>query len=170
MEQPTTLPSEATVSNLFIVRDQLVMPDAELALLYGVELKQVLERVKRFRSRFPEDFMFQLSGEEYELLLQNAPQQTRRRNPPFVFTECGAVMLATILTGEQAEQATIFVIREFVAIRNLLLIQQELSQKLEDLETSYNAQFTDVFDALRQISNPDPNSRPPIGFNRPKKV
>ena len=129
------------------------MFDSDLGKIYGVTTSRLNEQVKRNLLRFPADFMFQLTKDEWaDLMSQNAiSNRGGRRKLPFVFTEHGALMLASVLNTAQAISASLQVVRVFVKIREIVSTNQELSQKLTVLETKYDSQFKEVFDALRQL-------------------
>jgi hypothetical protein len=144
------------------------MLDADLAVLYGVSTKRLNEQVRRNRSRFPDDFMFQLAAEEVRSLRSQiaTSKQGRggRRYAPLVFTEQGIAMLSTVLNSERAIQVNIEIMRAFVRLREMIATRKDLVRKLEALEKRYDAQFRVVFDAIRELMKPpEPNKRK-IGF------
>jgi len=150
---------------VYLIRGEKVMLDSDLAMLYGVETKRLNEQVKRNAGRFPADFMFQLTLKEWEALKsQNATSKTGqlksqnatsikggRRTLPYVFTEHGAVMLASVLNTKQAIVASVQVVRVFVKLREILSTHKQLAQKLAELENKYDSQFKEVFVALREL-------------------
>jgi ORF6N domain len=131
------------------------MVDADLAILYGVSTKRLNEQVRRNRSRFPDDFMFQLSKKEGRSLRSQfaTSKQGRggRRYAPLVFTEQGIAMLSTVLNSERAIQVNIEIMRAFVRLREMIATHKDLARKLEALEKRYDAQFKVVFDAIREL-------------------
>ena len=133
-----------------------------------VPTKVLVQAVKRNIERFPNDFMFQLSKEEHEVLRsQNVTSNQRggRRYPPYAFTEQGVAMLSSVLRSPNAVRVNIEIMRAFVRLRNLLASNAELERKLKDLEQKYDRQFKVVFDAIREIMNPkDPPRKRRIGF------
>ena len=137
---------------VYIVRGKKVMLD-DLGKIYGVTTSRLNEQVKRNLLRFPADFMFQLTKEEWDdLTSQNAiSNRGGRRKLPYVFTEHGALMLASVLNTAQAIFASLQVVRVFVKIREIVSTNQELSEKLTTLESKYDSQFKEVFEALRQL-------------------
>ncbi len=159
------------------VRGQNILFDMDLAELYGVTVMALNQAVKRNGERFPSDFMFQLTAEEYETLLsQNviskpsggSERRGGRRTPPYAFTEQGVAMLSSVLKSKRAAQVNVEIMRTFVRLRRMLAGNAELAGRLDELEKKYDAQFRAVFDAIRQLMappQPDPN-RPPIGFTR----
>src|SRR5262249_34656228 len=144
------------------------MLDADLAGLYGVTTKRLNEQVRRNRSRFPDDFMFQLTAEEVLSLRSQiaTSKQGRggRRYAPLVFTEQGIAMLSTVLNTERAIQVNIEIMRAFVRLREMIATHRDLARKLETLETKYDAQFKVVFDAIRELMTPPESKKRKIGF------
>lgn len=169
--------SLATVANIeskiLLIRGQKVMLDADLAELYGVETRRLNEQVSRNIERFPEDFMFQLSAEEFDSLrsqfaiLKNGRGQ-HRKYLPYVFTEHGALMLGNVLKSEQAVEMSLMVVRAFVRMRELVAGNKELAQKLNQLERKVGAHdkaIAEIINAIRQLMAPsEPNKKRPIGF------
>jgi len=146
------------------------MLDSDLAELYGTSTKRLNEQVSRNNDRFPIDFMFRLSLEEWDSLRsQNAtskPGRGGRRVPPFVFTEHGAIMAANVLNSPRAVHASIQVVRAFVRLRDLLTSNKELARRLDALEQKYDGQFRVVFDAIRKLMTPPPRpALPRMGFH-----
>ncbi len=165
------LPPERIERSILLIRGQKVMLDADLAALYGVETKQLVRAIKRNISRFPPDFMFQLSKDDFENLrchFGTSSQWGGRRYPPYAFTEQGVAMLSSVLKSKRAVQVNIEIMRTFVRLRRILASHAELARKLDTLEKKYDAQFRVVFDAIRQLSSPpESESEPPkkrIGF------
>jgi hypothetical protein len=152
-----------------MLRGQKVLLDADLANLYGVSTARLNQQVRRNLQRFPEDFAFVLSQEEFEnLKLQFATSSSwgGRRKRPFAFTEHGAVMAASVLNSPIAVMASIEVVRAFVRLRQLLASHEALGRKLQALERKYDSQFKVVFDAIRQLMEPPPSPpRRRIGFH-----
>jgi len=151
------------------------MLDQDLAELYGVETKRLLEQVRRNKARFPADFMFRLDPDEVETLRsQNATSNTTRggrRYSPYAFTEQGVAMLSSVLRSPRAIAANIEIMRAFVALRHLTDDQAALGRKLDELERRFDGrlaehdeQLAQVFAALRQLLEPPPLKKRPIGF------
>ena len=165
---------EHVVSRIFLVRGQKVMLDADLAELYGVTTKRLNEQVKRNIDRFPPDFMFQLNAREHgSLRSQFATSKEQsgrggRRYMPYVFTEHGAIMAASVLDSERAVQVSVFVVRAFVQLREMLSSNKELARKLNELErklTTHDRAITELIEAIRQLMvPPEPKKKRPIGF------
>lgn len=165
----TTLISAEGIQRLiFEVRGQRVILDDTLAELYGVPTKRLNEQVTRNEERFPDDFMFRLTNEEWQALRSQIATSKvgrgGRRNPPRAFTEHGTVMAANILNSPTAVQASIQVVRAFVQLRGILSSNKDLAQRLDALERKYDAQFKAVFDAVRQLMTPPVKERRPLGF------
>ena len=154
-----------------IVRGQKVMLDSDLSALYGVETFNLNKAVKRNIARFPRDFMFQLTHEEYESLrfqigILETARGRHRKYLPYVFTEQGVAMLSSVLRSPRAIQVNIEIMRAFVRLRKMLASHAELARKLDALEKKYDSQFKVVFDAIRQLMAPPEPKRRPIGFRR----
>ena len=153
---------------IILVRGEKVMLDSELAEIYGVKTKRLNEQVRRNLKRFPTDFMFQLTAEEWDSLRSQIATLKRgehRKYLPNAFTEHGALMLANVLNSERAAQTSVMVVRAFVRLRQLLSSNAELARKLEALEKKYDAQFKVVFDAIRQLMSPPAKPKREIGFH-----
>ncbi len=144
------------------------MLDSDLAELYGVKPIRLREQVKRNRERFPEDFMFQLNSREVDLMVsQNAipSRQHLGGSLPYAFTQEGVAMLSSVLRSERAVQVNIAIMRTFVQLREMLATHKDLARKLEALEKKYDRQFKIVFDAIRQLMEPEePPKQRQIGF------
>ena len=165
--------AEQIESHIYWIRSKKVMLDRDLANLYGVETKVLNRAVKRNIKRFPTDFMFQLTSEEFENLRCQFDTSKKshggRRYLPYVFTEHGAVMLASILNSPVAIQASVQVVRAFVRLRKMLISHADLKKKIEAMEAKYDTQFKVVFDALRQLITPKGKPKSKIGFGRGKE-
>ena len=153
------------------MRDQKVIMDADLARLYGVTTKRLNEQVKRNRDRFPEDFMFQLSDEEKAEVVANCDHLSNlkfSKTLPYAFTEHGAIMAASVLSTQRAIEASIFVVRAFVRLRQMLITHKELALKLSELERkieSHDENIQAIFEAIRQLMTPQEKPRKKIGFD-----
>jgi hypothetical protein len=162
--------AEATLERIagaiFFLRGQKVMLDVHLATLYGIETKALIRAVRRNLSRFPSDFMFQLSNQEFANLRRQFGTSSwgGRRHLPYAFSEQGVAMLSSVLRSERAVQVNIQVVRTFVKLRAILASHEQLARKLAALESRYDAQFRSVFDAIRELMSPDRTSRRSIGF------
>jgi hypothetical protein len=152
---------------IYFVRGHKVMLDEDLARLYGVETRGLIQAVKRNLERFPADFMFQLSIQEFRDLKSQTVTSSwgGRRTLPYAFTEHGALMLSSVLNSPTAVEASIEVARTFIRMRQLLSGHQLLAQKITALEQRYNEQFRVVFDAIRELMvPPEPRKKTRIGF------
>lgn len=165
------IPIEQIERLIFHIRGQKVMLDAALARIYGVTTTRLNQQVKRNLDRFPEDFMFQLTKEDFDrLILQNATSKKGRggrRKIPFVFTEHGAIMLASVLNSPVAVRASLQVVRAFVRLREMLTTHKELASKLTELERKlegHDQAIHTLFEAIRQLLNPPKSDSRKIGF------
>jgi hypothetical protein len=150
-----------------LIRDDKVILDEDLAELYGVETKQLIRSVKRNIERFPADFMFQLTNQEFTILrcqIGTSSQWGGRRTPPLAFSEQGIAMLSSVLHSPRAIKVNVEIMRTFVRLRRLLASHADLAERLEALEQKYDAQFRVVFDAIRQMMKPAETERKSIGF------
>ncbi|MEK6776336.1 MAG: ORF6N domain-containing protein [bacterium] len=170
------IPQDVIEQKIFLIRGHKVMIDSDLAELYGVTTKRLNEQVKRNLKRFPRDFMFQLSEKELESLRSHFATSSSwggRRYPPYAFTEHGAIMAASILNTNRAIEVSVYVVRAFVKLREMIASHKDLARKLEELEKKYDAQFRVVFDAIRELMRePERGQQKKIGFiakeGRPK--
>lgn len=165
---------EEIEEKIFVVRGQRVMLDGELAEIYQVETKALNQAVKRNLARFPSDFMFQLSKTEFETMRSQSVTASKRniRFRPYVFTEHGAVMLATILNSPTAVQASILLVRAFVQMRAMLALHQDLADRVEELEkvTDHHGQkFGAVSALLSEIMRDPKYLKRKIGFVETKR-
>jgi phage regulator Rha-like protein len=165
---------------IVILRGQKVLLDADLALLYGVPTKRLNEQVRRNANRFPADFMFQLTDHEVIALRSqiatSKPRRGGRRYLPYAFTEHGAIMAATILNTPRAIEVSVYVVRAFVQLREVLATHKQLAERLDVLESkierklaTHDRALADIISAIRELmAPPDPEKRP-IGFVTPKQ-
>ena len=142
---------------IYIIRGQKVMLDSDLAILYEVETSALNRQVKRNLKRFPDDFMFQLSKEEYENLICHfgisSSRHGGRRNQPLVFTESGVAMLSSILKSEKAALVNISIMRIFIKLRSFHMLEKELVNKVDKLEHDVTKVFKVVFERLDKIES-----------------
>lgn len=155
---------------IFLIRGQKVMLDRDLAELYGVETRGLIQAVKRNPERFPSDFMFQITKEEFHRLRSQiviSKGRGGRRYLPYAFTEQGVAMLSSVLHSDRAIQVNIAIMRVFVRLRELMSTHKELDRRLSELEKhlkDHDYQIQTVFEAIRQLmTRPEP-SRKRIGF------
>ena len=171
LNQPLFIPIDRIEKAILLVRRQKVMLDADLAGLYGVETRVLVQAVKRNLERFPEDFMFQLNNDEVLFLRSQIVTLKKGRGQhskylPYAFTEQGVAMLSSVLRSQRAIQVNIEIMRAFIRLRQMLASHAELARKLDALEKKYDAQFKDVFEAIRQLMAPPEPKRRAIGFRK----
>ena len=161
-------------SRILALRHQKVILDTDLAAIYGVPVKRLNEQVKRNRERFPSDFMFQLTVKEVEILKsQIATSTTRhggRRKLPYAFTEHGAIMAASVLNSERAAEMSVFVVRAFVRMREMLTSNRQLASKIDELERrleTHDTTIQEILDAIKELMVPEEGSGRRIGFELP---
>ena len=163
------IPVERIERAILLIRRQKVILDADLAVLYGVETRVLVQAVKRNLGRFPEDFMFQLNREEFAILRSQSVTSSDwggRRYPPYAFTEQGVAMLSSVLRSQRAIRVNIEIMRAFIRLRQILASHAVLARKLDALEKKYDAQFKEVFEAIRQLMAPPEPKRRAIGFRK----
>lgn len=162
---------KAIQSKIYEIRGQKVMFDFDLADLYEVETRTLKQAVRRNLDRFPADFMFELSKEEFETLRSQIVTSNRggTRYVPFAFTEQGVAMLSSVLSSAKAIEINIQIIRAFVFLRQYALTHNDLTLKLGELESKFNKKFEDVYEALSYLLDKDTQTkaqqeRKKIGF------
>jgi len=163
------IPSEVIENKIYLIRGQKVMIDIDLARLYGVELKRLNEQVRRNIRRFPVDFMFQLTTNEFNKLRSHfaTTKYRMRRYMPYAFTEQGVAMLSSALNSERAIDVNIAIMRAFVRLRRVLATHKELARKFKELEGRVgknDEQITAIFEAIRQLMEPPDRPKRRIGF------
>ncbi|KRT70497.1 MAG: hypothetical protein XU15_C0004G0073 [candidate division NC10 bacterium CSP1-5] len=161
------VPLERIERAILLIRGQKVMLSTDLAELYGVEPRVLVQAVKRNIERFPRDFLFQLTKAESSNLKSQIVISSWggvRRAAPYAFTEQGVAMLSSVLRSKRAVQVNIEIMRAFVRLRRMLASHKDLARKLEELEGKYDAQFKVVFDAIRELMAPPEPKRRRIGF------
>lgn len=176
MKKKTSIVSKPVEQSIMLLRGQKVILDSDLAALYGVSVKRLNQQVRRNIDRFPDDFFFQLSEDEHQILrLQNATSSLGhggRRFAPFAFTEHGAIMAATVLNSPRAIEMSVFVVRAFVKLREVLATHRELSAKLAELEhrmDTHDRAIQQLFNAIKKLMQPITPVRRRIGFD-PKET
>jgi hypothetical protein len=165
-------PVEHVAQSILVLRSQRVLLDARLAELYGVPTKALNQAVKRNIERFPEDFMFRLSSTETEAVnrsqsVTGSQKHRDPRFPPYAFTEHGAIMAATILNSPRAVQMSLYVVRAFVKLREVLASNRDLAQKLDQLERrlrTHDGAIMEILKAIRELMNPPQRKHRGIGF------
>ena len=170
-DDQTIVPVGQIEQSILLIRGQKVLLDSTLAALYGVTTKRLNQQVRRNLERFPEDFMFQLTRQEARnLRLQFATSSYKyggRRYLPYAFTEHGAIMAASVLNSPQAVKVSVYVVRAFVKLREMLATHRELAQKLDELERKlqkHDRQIISLVEAIRQLMVPPARPRRRIGF------
>ncbi|HEV7482841.1 MAG TPA: ORF6N domain-containing protein [Solirubrobacterales bacterium] len=167
--------SPAIEKRIFVVRERQVMLDEDLADLYGVETKRLIQQVKRNIERFPGDFMFQLTRAEAEVLRSQIATSNDgrggRRYAPYVFTEQGVAMLSGVLRSGRAITVNIEIMRAFVELRRVAGSFRELKERLDQMEldigarlSEHDEQLRQIFEALRRLIAPPPKAKRPVGF------
>lgn len=169
MTEPLISQVSPLTQRIHLIRGMRVMLDVDLADLYGVATKRFNEQVKRNTERFPLDFMFQLTQEEFASLRSQFATSGRggRRYLPYAFTEHGAIMAASVLSTPKAIEMSVFVVRAFVELRDWLSSHSELAEKLDYLErkvATHDQALAGVIDAIRQLMSPPQSKTRPIGF------
>jgi hypothetical protein len=152
----SVIPDEVVMNKIYFIRGQKVMLDSDLSELYGVETKRLNEQVRRNPDRFPDDFMFQLTKEEFENLKSQiaASSWGGRRTLPFAFSEHGVLMLSSVLNSEQAIKVNIQIMRIYSRIRQMLLTHKDILQSLDGIErklAEHDNQILVIFEYLKQL-------------------
>ena len=156
--------------SIYAIRGHKVILDSDLAVLYRVPTKVLVQAVRRNARRFPADFMFRLTSREFQILRSQSVTSKHaggRRYPPYAFTEQGVAMLSSVLRSSRAIQVNIAIMRTFVRLREFLLTHEQIAQRLAILEHKYDGQFEVVFEAIRELMTPRSSHRRRIGFRSP---
>lgn len=162
------IPIERIASRIYLIREQKVMLDSDLAELYGVETGALVRSVKRNARRFPMDFSFQLSELEYETLrcqIGISNGRGGRRYRPYVFTEQGVAMLSSVLRSPRAADVNVAIMRTFVRLREILATHKDLARKVEE----HDEKITLLIQAVQKILAPESRKKNPIGYVPPKE-
>jgi hypothetical protein len=172
-EKYTLIPTERIERSILLVRGHKVMLDRDLADMYGVETRVLIQAVKRNLKRFPDDFMFQLTSQELEnwrsqFVMSNPAAKMGLRRQPYAFTEHGVAMLSSVLNSDRAIEVNILIMRAFGRLREMIATHKDLVRKLDELENKYDQQFAVVFEAIRQLMSPPKPKRRQIGFQKKK--
>jgi phage regulator Rha-like protein len=168
------IPLDIIEKRITLIRRQKVMLDFHLAELYDVKAKALKRAVRRNRDRFPPDFCFELTPEEWQNLRHHFGTSSRsawggRRYIPYAFTEQGVAMLSSILRSKKAVMVNVEIMRAFVRLREILARHKNFARKLEEIEKKYDQQFKTVFEALRQLMAPPERPKRQIGFHVKEK-
>jgi hypothetical protein len=171
MTKQITIPNEVIISKIYFIRGQKVMLDRDLAILYGVETKYLKRQVKRNIARFPKDFMFPLSKDEFKnwrcQIGASKNDLMGLRHMPYAFTEEGVSQLSTVLNSSRAIRVNIQIIRLFGKMRRMLLTHKDILLKLEQLEKDVNKNSKEIqmiFSVIRELLNPPQEPRRKIGY------
>jgi len=172
VDEPPSLVIGGIVERILLIRGRRVLLDADLASLYGVTTKRLNEQVRRNPGRFPPDFTFPLSNQEVATLRSHFATSSwgGRRTPPVVFTEHGALMAASVLSSPKALEVSLFVVRAFVSLRQMLATHKEFAARLDEFErrlASNDQAILEVIAAIRKLMESPSSGKPPIGFVRP---
>ena len=165
----TVVPHEIIEQKIFLIRGRKVMLDRDLAQLYGVETKYLTRQVRRNLDRFPPDFLFVLTAQEFRNLKCQIGTSSwgGTRKLPFAFTEHGILMLSSVLKSKRAIQVNIQIMRAFIKLRQLMISHRKLAQKIEELErkfTEHDEKFILVFETIRRLIEEEEKPKNPIGF------
>ncbi len=160
------IPVETIETRIFLIRGKKIMLDKDLAELYAVKTKVLLQAVKRNKNRFPQDFMFQLDQKESENLRSQIVTSSwgGRRYNPYAFTEQGVAMLSSVLNSKRAIMVNIQIMRTFTKLREMIESNKDLKRRFEDLEKKYDKQFQIVFETLKHLTESDIKPKRKIGF------
>jgi ORF6N domain len=164
------VPAGRIESRILLIRGHKVMLDLDLAELYQVGTKRLNEQVKRNKGRFPADFMFQLTAKEKAEVVANCDHLKRLKfSPtlPYAFTEHGTIMVASVLNSPRAIEVSVYVVRAFIKLREMLGTHKKLALRLAELEKRIEAndeEITALFEAIRQLMEPPAKSEKRIGF------
>ncbi len=163
------VPQETIEGKILFIRGKKVLLDRDLAVLYCVQTKVLKQTVRRNAKRFPDDFMFELTTQEFEnwksqFVTSNSTDKMGLRYKPMAFTEQGVAMLSSVLNSERAIQVNIQIIRTFTKLREMLATHKDLQKKIVAMEGKYNKQFKIVFDAIKQLLEPPEKPKKKIGY------
>jgi hypothetical protein len=170
MEEALPIPDEMIAFHIYLIRGERVMLDTDQATMYGVKTYRLNEAVKRNLERFPEDFMFQLTKEEWENLTSQFAMSRSwggRRTPPYVFSEHGVLMLSSVLNSARAIATNITIMRVFVRMNRLMMNDRELMHRLERMEgrqDQYDLALNDLFNAVKQMMETPTEERKRLGY------
>jgi hypothetical protein len=174
-EKKAMVPVGKIEQRILLIRGEKVIVDADLAEFYGVPTKRLNEQVKRNKDRFPDDFMFQLSAEEKTEVVANCDHLSKLKyssSLPYVFTEHGAIMAASVLNSPRAVEVSVFIVRAFVKLRRMIAENKELSRRIVQIErhlAEHDNQIMELVQAIKQLLKPDPlPKKRRIGFHSDK--
>ncbi|MES2216606.1 MAG: ORF6N domain-containing protein [Patescibacteria group bacterium] len=164
-----TVPAEKIVNNILLIRGKKVMLDSDLAELYGIPVKVLIQAIKRNKARFPEHFMFQLNDQEFVNLRSQIVTSSwgGRRYAPYAFTEHGVIMLSSVLKSQRAIEISVLVVDTFIKLREILSSNNELAHKIEALERNQknqNKHINTIYSILGKLMDEPIKPRGPVGF------
>ncbi len=171
MTKKVSIPMQRIGNKIYLIRKHKVMLDKDLAELYGVEVKNLKRQVRRNIDRFPLDFMFQLTEQEFknwrcQIVTSNSGDKMGLRYKPYAFTEQGVAMLSSVLHSKKAIKVNIQIMRVFTKLRQMLSTHADLKRKIEAMEKKYDKQFAIVFQVIQELMTPPEKLRKKIGFRK----
>ena len=171
-EKEILIPVNSIQRRILLIRGEKIIIDADLAVFYGVPTKRLNEQVKRNKERFPEDFMFQLTAKEKAEVVANCDHLSKLKYSPalpYAFTEHGTLMAANVLNSPRAVEMSVFIVRAFVQLRQVIAGHKELTNKIAQLErklTQHDQQIASIIQAIKKLASPTPvPKKRRIGFN-----
>jgi hypothetical protein len=171
MENTILVPVEELAQQIFILRGKKVMFDFSLAQLYDMETRVLKQQVRRNSDRFPEDFLFELTRDEWEEVITNCDNLSINNRykpfPPFAFTEQGVAMLSSVLRSQRAIMVNIAIMRAFVRLRQLIDANRDLVKRIDSMEEKYDQKFKLVFEAIKELIREENQPREMIGYKIP---
>ena len=171
-DETSLIPRETIERKILFFRGKKVILDRDLAVLYGVQTKVLKQAVRRNAKRFPDDFMFELTAEEFDnwrsQFVTSKSDKIGLRYKPMAFIEQGVAMLSSVLNSERAIHVNIQIMRTFTKLREMILTHKELKQKIESMERKYDYQFKIIFDAIKKLLEPPDKPKGKIGFKSNK--
>lgn len=170
MSDKNIIPNERIINRIVIIRGEKVILDLHLAKLYEVETRTLKQAVRRNMERFPEDFMFELTEDEIDSVVSQNVIPSKKffgGAAPFAFTETGVAMLSSVLRSKKAIEMNVAIVRTFVQLRKLANNYEEIMNKVRQMESQYNHQFAEIYQALHQLmSKPEEKPRKQIGYRK----
>lgn len=171
MSDKQLLPVESVINKILVIRNQKVILDRDLAVLYNVETRTLKQAVRRNIKRFPEDFMFQLTKEEFmnwrSQIVMSSSDQKGLRYFPFAFTELGVAMLSSVLKSERAIEVNILIMRAFVRLREIISTHKKVEEKLKEIDNNlkdHDEKILQIIQVINQLINPPEPAKKKIGF------
>jgi|WetSurMetagenome_2_1015567.scaffolds.fasta_scaffold356666_2 hypothetical protein len=168
MVENLSVSEESLVQSIYLIRGKKVMLDFDLAQLYGIETRVLKQQVRRNKDRFPDDFMFELTREEWEEVITNCDNLSiysrYKPFPPFAFSEQGVAMLSSVLRSKRAIMVNIAIMRAFVNLRQLIDANKDLIKRIDSLEERYDKNFRLVFEAIKELIREERKPRQKIGY------